>query len=245
VIYLVFLFLLLIGLNAYGITNIDGTTTDSGCNTIGGIIETITISDKFDQKIDVCKYKNYQFRIVAHKMMMVDAIGVFVDPDTKKEYRFSSSDLAPYFCNFEKNPERSGAGRSEETHLTINDIQYEIISRSPSSICHFEEFVPEGKKLISTITGNKGYQESIEFTIPQEIMSGDFMVTANEQSISYTISNDTTNAIIGIDLDFKDTSIKTIEITSTHAIPEFPVTILVLIAGIMPVIILMRTRLSL
>jgi|CXWL01.1.fsa_nt_gi hypothetical protein len=227
-------------------TNFDGTTTDSGCNTIGGTIETITISDKFDQRIDVCKYNNYQFRIASIVFKLDTAIGVFIDPDTKKVYEFSSQAITPYFCDFKKNPEHhSTSRRAETTSLTINDVQYDIISRSPSSICHIEEFVPEEEKLVSTITGNNGYHESIEFTIPQEIMSGDFLVTTNGESTPFKISNDTTNTIIGIDLDFKDTSIKTIEITSTHAIPEFPVTILVLIASIMPVIILMRTRLSL
>lgn len=227
--------------SVFGDIQITGTTIRQSCSDIGGTIETISISDTYNQKIKICKFQDNNFRITENPEICVQAIGNFQNPETKEIQKFGSWCATPFFCDLEEHPESHSESRSSKTHLEVEGVEYELITKTNSSICSFEEFIPDEKKLVSKITGNVGFKEIMYFTIPNEIMGGDFMVTFDEQNLPFEIQKNLNNTQLQVALHLNDTRQHTLEISSTQAIPEFPVTMLVLIAGISTLIIFKKS----
>lgn len=225
---------------------IDGTVTKSGCRVIGGDILTDTIDTHHTQTIELCEFDNKYFRIVQYAECVASE-GVGRGPDTGRIYTFPTPCDIPRVC---KLPESWGNIGSyyyyDKLQVKVEEKQFDIWIGSKGAICNFLEFVQEEKKISIIARGVNGTKTSIDVTIPNELLSGEFKVMVDGRSTEFNIkktevldippSDVPPSSTLTIDLDFPENEMK-IDIIGTQVIPEFPAFGLIIFAAAISLIL--------
>lgn len=227
----------------------DGLITRGGCSVIHGTLVTDTIDG---QTVGLCKYNDKYFRLYDFGGCS-EVIGQWKDPDTGKFYKFGAACMAPHFCDvygthWEIYETGSDYWKDYSYSLPINIEGNEFninIQLNGKITCNWFNFIQE-EKTISVISAGYDDDNSIGLTIPKELLSGDFKVLIDEKMADFKISESEKNSTIVVGLDFtpdnggKYGTQRKIEIIGTQAIPEFPVTLLLLTISFISIILLSK-----
>lgn len=117
------------------------------------------------------------------------------------------------------------------------DFQVQIASNS-SSVTNLN-FDGQNKKLSFTVQGETGTKGVTQITIPKPMLSGDLTVMIDGQIMSQSdiIETADTSDSTTLELNYHH-SVHTIDIVGTNAVPEFPLTSIVLVTSVSSLIAL-------
>jgi predicted Zn-dependent protease len=118
--------------------------------------------------------------------------------------------------------------------VKVENATYVIYIRSNSTISSFN-FSKEGKSIQFKIAGPAATIGSAEVTWPSALLSGNFTVTLDGSVIVAAPSQNSTHTTISLNYPHSE---RTLQITGTHVIPEFPVSSLIMVLTSMISVIL-------
>ncbi|MBI3622750.1 hypothetical protein HY212_01545 [Candidatus Pacearchaeota archaeon] len=120
------------------------------------------------------------------------------------------------------------------------DFDVKLASNSDVTNLQFDE---QAKKISFTVSGETGTKGTTDITIPKSLLSGNISVMIDGQIMSQAdvIETADTQDEITLEINYHH-STHTIEVVGTNAIPEFPSSILVMVAAVGMLVIFVSTR---
>lgn len=244
------LFVLLLLLLSYGPVQaaanssppIFGIITLSGCAEIRGEVISQTTDVNGNQKIDICKFGDKNYRVVENTSCLVDQTGIGKDPVSGKVYTFGYICDVPQTCDLPTWGLGLGDHFSTKLHIITNGKALDIVTSFRSISCISETFDLAQKKVsISVQRGDGNSAGSVDVTIPNELLSGNFTAQMDGNRTDFSISTVGNTSKITVPVEFDNNAHRNIEITGTNVIPEFPSASVAAIAGISSALFALRS----
>ncbi|MGQ0795613.1 MAG: PEFG-CTERM sorting domain-containing protein [Nitrosopumilaceae archaeon] len=132
--------------------------------------------------------------------------------------------------------------RGPSNYKLIAEDKDSNFSISSNSSSYEPFFMKKSKTLALLVNGKDGTTGQMELLIPHSMLDGDLKAYINTQ-FNYSLQKNTTHSIINLDYSHKDSPL-VIEITGTTIIPEFPIVILALVASMVIILIISRTKMN-
>jgi hypothetical protein len=220
---------------------IDGIVSNLVCLSIGGniVINQVT----YTQEMELCKYGDRYFRIATgNDCLPIDVTGQARDPDTREEITFGWYCEVPRTCDedyvWQVSTDRLLEDRYFETKFLVeNDSNnttksFEIVTGSRGSVCTQESFDQLEKKISIYAKGIRGNTNSMNVTIPTELLSGDLKVMMWGEDVEYERKELNDNAtMLSFNLEFGENEVNQVDIIGTEVIPEFGTVALIVMVG--------------
>lgn len=120
------------------------------------------------------------------------------------------------------------------------------VKMASNSVINDFKFSQSAKKLSFTVEENTSSRDGVaQITIPKEMLSGEIMILVDGEEIPRNkaiVLYPDGQTTYDVEVNYRHDDKHTIEILGTKAIPEFPITGLVLVASMVAVLLIARTK---
>jgi hypothetical protein len=226
--------------------SIVGTVFKDTCAKIGGSITIHSFVE--NQTFEECIKGNKLFRIATETDCPPQEVdGQGRDPETGKNYTFGWYCEVPRTCYSDyiwyassQPAKQPNERRYFESKMVVNATygnitnQYEVITGTRGPVCTVEGFSIENKQISILAKGIMGNVNSMNVTIPSELLSGDYNVMIDGRDVEFErqiISANTTRISVEFHFSEPDSDMIRVDISGTKVIPEFSSLALVVMAG--------------